>query len=900
MVHKIDFEKFKDKYPVIFKNFFLKYFCILGLFSIYSFIKLLLIPADPKNAILWGFSLNRLFFLALFLFITIVCFILMIYARNTGSYIERNIKEVNIKLIFSLSSAAFIFSLLFLLTPFYRFFQFSSYAERLQPAILWLLVASGLLLIPLILIWVGWDERAFLNSIRSNKSTLLTLLLILAFIFFVFGFVCISRIGLVPDDLFWNENGIPILITQVLLSIVISIMFGKLANNLNTTNTRKAGFHPKNVFCADFLLFILIWVCTVCIWLPTPASKSYFAPGPYPPSNVMYPFSDAALYDVSAETALIGQGFANYGKVAKPLLTFFLFILHFIGGGDFGIITSIQVVIFATIPPLLFLFGKEISNRYVGLLAAFLFIFLERNAYIASLWLSTSHSKLIMSEIPLMFLFILFTYFMLKALKSSQETDINRNIVISGGLLGFTTLIRHNSWFVLAVAFFVFLIAYYRQLKRFFIILLLFFLGFTSSILPWEVRSAEMGLPFIISTILNSTQFQLRYDYSPQTDNTGQMQTTSGNSVLNSSLNTDSDSDDLTTQTKINNENPSNHSFIPEFIPAHFIHNIITSLAILPHSLQFHDLKHSAIESQTLFTLSTNNDKSQAIPIIFLWINLLILSIGLIFAWKKWGIGGLFPALLFVTYALALALARTSGGRYIVPIEWVILVYYAIGLITTINWTLSLFHYSLIPEQASHDTEVKTNHVVETKKHKRKILQYPAYILLFLLLGSAIPLAERIMPVKYSISDKNEILQMIDGISDSDLEAYSIQEIRQFVLSENSVAVYGRGLFPRFYQAGEGETKTFMAEKDYSRLTFLIISPQTGLPQYLFKGLSGVNLPLTAQNIFFPNESDVIVVGCPTDEEYIDAALVVVIDLDGVFHSYTRYPSSELTCPFKQ
>jgi len=68
------------------------------------------------------------------------------------------------------------------------------------------------------------------------------------------------------------------------------------------------------------------------LWIYLPAHSNYFAPGPYPPSFQAYPFSDAEIYDLGAQYALIGQRLNNFGYVDKPLYTFLLFLFHSVAG----------------------------------------------------------------------------------------------------------------------------------------------------------------------------------------------------------------------------------------------------------------------------------------------------------------------------------------------------------------------------------------------------------------------------------------------------------------------------------------------------------------------------------------------------------------------------------------
>jgi hypothetical protein len=66
-------------------------------------------------------------------------------------------------------------------------------------------------------------------------------------------------------------------------------------------------------------------------------------------------------------------------------------------------------------------------------------------------------------------------------------------------------------------------------------------------------------------------------------------------------------------------------------------------------------------------------------------VNLALLAIGLAWSWRRFRLAGLVPALVFLGYDLSLAVGATSGGRYVVPINWVAYFYYMLGWIAVID-----------------------------------------------------------------------------------------------------------------------------------------------------------------------------------------------------------------------
>ena len=60
-------------------------------------------------------------------------------------------------------------------------------------------------------------------------------------------------------------------------------------------------------------------------------------------------------------------------------------------------------------------------------------------------------------------------------------------------------------------------------------------------------------------------------------------------------------------------------------------------------------------------------------------LNLILLAVGMAWCWHRFSWAGAVPAVLFLGYDLGLAAATTSGGRYIVPVNWVAHFYLAAG-----------------------------------------------------------------------------------------------------------------------------------------------------------------------------------------------------------------------------
>ena len=61
-------------------------------------------------------------------------------------------------------------------------------------------------------------------------------------------------------------------------------------------------------------------------------------------------------------------------------------------------------------------------------------------------------------------------------------------------------------------------------------------------------------------------------------------------------------------------------------------------------------------------------------------------GLGIASAWHSSRLAGLVPLTFLIAYDLSNALARTSGSRYLVPTDWVLLFYFALGIIQICRW----------------------------------------------------------------------------------------------------------------------------------------------------------------------------------------------------------------------
>ncbi len=282
---------------------------------------------------------------------------------------------------------------------------------------------------------------------------------------------------------------------------------------------------------------------------------------------------------------------------------------------------------------------------------------------------------------------------------------------------------------------------------------------------------------------------------------------------------------------------------------------------------------------------------------IFLAINLLLLSLGFGSVWKRLGLISLVPLAVFLFYNLANAFARTSGGRYIVPVDWVVYFYYAVGLVTIIRFCISMLGFQ------------PGNFFTTTRNYNQTKVDRNFYwgktgltILPFFLIVAVLPIIEFTSPGKAQPKTTDSLVQQLDEVTFFDTTGLSRLELEEFLNKSDSILISGNGLYPRYYPYEEGEplysgTTTVYSTRDYPRLVFTLLLPNTH---------RSVLLPIDESRLHFPDAAEVIVGGCQVGDSkkstsylnYIDAAFIVILDKTETI--YLRVPNAPLNCPIPE
>jgi hypothetical protein len=257
-----------------------------------------------------------------------------------------------------------------------------------------------------------------------------------------------------------------------------------------------------------------------------------------------------------------------------------------------------------------------------------------------------------------------------------------------------------------------------------------------------------------------------------------------------------------------------------------------------------------------------------------------LIAVGLASAWRKTGWAGVMPLILFLFYALALAMARTSGGRYIVAINWVVILYWAAGISQVAVW-LSGRHKDERQATRKDEISIPTNPTGT---------QWLALLVSLLVIASAPVWIGWLFPTQLQPIDPRFAHERMAQVLQSADYQYSSDEVGAFLADyQISVMRAGKLLYPRYYPAGEGggHQDGVYRPLGYNRLVFQV----AGIDDY-----SAAILPITLEDgTEIPQLADVLYIGCrqPNGE---DILMAVLIGQDDYSLSMVSNSLHELTC----
>jgi hypothetical protein len=871
----------ESQFPKWLFLFFSVCICWLGLFWLIS------TKSENDTALLFGLSLLRIAISVAVILISFV-FISLFFPQSQSlpklSAIQQHLFDKNPKAgIIILRLSICYLALGFLLYPSTQLAVFSSAFERIKPVVFIVFGLSASYLVWGLINRYHFSMNTMGKYIREKKPQYISTGLVIGTLIILWIVIYFTKLGIQPD-LFWKVAGVP------LLSFQLYLITGYLLFFIITSKyiLRPILQNPKiNPIVVDIIVFFIIWLIASAIWISTPQGRSVFAPGPYPPTTVLYPHSDAAVHDSGGEMITIGLPLNFGGFTDKPAYMFFLGLLHLLFGDDQNHIVIAQTILLALFPAVLYLLGKELYDRNLGIFIGLMNIARAGNAITAVTQITTTSVKELMSEMPLALALALLCLFILKYIKHK-----NRDVypICIGGVFGISILIRPHPLLFTPFLVVIFILVQRKNIRTLFKQLMFFLLPVLLVIVPISISNIQNGrtpdsLEKIFSVLSQRADISTPITDSDLTDNTAPLPT----------IGTQPGTSTPEFQTPQPSAVVPGNGSAPKTQPihaisnkaarlfSHFLHNELTIVLSLPTSFIFNNLDKSINVPFWNETPAWDGRLSFAQGIA-IFLNLVIISFGIAKYLVTRQLAGLIPLLLQFTINFSNSVARSSGGRFLVPVDWIIYIYYGVGLFEIFILLLSSLKEMINSIQYENVLQIPSRQAPNTEEMNRKIV-WPAQAVLlsfFLIFGLALAYSHLVIPNKYPA--RYDPIRILKERNAYNVVSGTIGGFEDVVKHLNVTTIYGKALYPRYYRANQGEPSRNSELKvmPYSRLTYEVIGPE---------GIIFVTLPTTAKGKKLIHGDTVLVYGCKTDDHTLDAIYLVIFgEKENTFYLRSENP----------
>lgn len=573
------------------------------------------------------------------------------------------------------------------------FGRFAGYYQWLRPFI----AVVGLLALQALVLYLTATTR--INRLKDAFSLFKSRIFLIVFLsaLLVFLLAYVTSFGLISDTPLWNVPGIPVSGTQMfyIVFIVTGIfLFFCRFPKLTTVLKRKE---------IQIGILVIVFLTTLLVWGTTPLPGDSLSVAPSLANPEPYPRRDARIHDLGALSILYGEGINFRGYTDKPLYMVLLAIFHLIAGYDYGLLVWVQIAFLSLIPVLVYLLGKHFHSPLFGLLMAAMVIVQHRNAIVLARMISSVNVKVLATETLVFMGIVLLT---LVLFKWDNQKD-KETLLLAGGVVGALSLVRLNP--LLFYPFIGLIIVLYYRKRRKLIIprLLIFSAGFLIIFSPWVISGVNpSGTPFLIQKLQDVLQNRIapvihvpiheekQIIYQTKDDNYFVLYDVNERFSTRFPTNTTAGPRKILgmRQNLVTGDESENGNFLNylKITGSHFIHNYIASVMALPDTLSRSGIKVLAQRDYWADSQIWNGRLSSGL-LRFIVINLILVSIGTAFSWKKHRWRGLIPLVIFLVYDLAISISLTSGGRYIVPIIWILFFYYGMAFVFIVDFLIKVF-----------------------------------------------------------------------------------------------------------------------------------------------------------------------------------------------------------------
>jgi 4-amino-4-deoxy-L-arabinose transferase-like glycosyltransferase len=589
----------------------------------------------------------------------------------------------------------------------------------------------------------------------------------------------------------------------------------------------------------DVLICVLIWAVTSVFWLSNPVIPNASALAPHEPNFEIYPFIDSQTYDQMAQSILIGDHFGREQIPQRPLYIGFLVLGHMLVGQDYTAMIFFQTLVFAFFPVLLFLLGRDLFGRPLGISVAVLAVLRDYTSNIVSPFTGNlSYSKLFLSEIPTAMFLILFLIIAVRWIKSGFPPYLT---VPLGGVLGLAMLIRTQVIVVVPVIVLVSILSQRmktRTIVKGTILMLLFAMIVIG---PWLWRNWKITGDLIFDNPESQTMnLALRY---------GRLNGIEDQPVRLPGETSAEFSDRLKEIAR--DAILSNPAGAAWALANSFINHGVNNILLFPLRDEIDHFGELAFPADAFWEKWEGEPTASQSVVLAFYIFLFTLGVAVAWLHGRWL--GLLPLGLNLAYNLWTSIALLSGQRFMLAMDWSIYFYYMIGIVALIAGVL------FIPRATRAFVIEWINNNLHSSFLPARSVKWPPVLLaagLFFGVGLSLPVVENVIPQRYPPLPQG---QLIASLMDSPaLEESSINPacFKKLAAEDLLHIEQGRALYPRYYLAGDGEDFTDTPGyrvANVGRLVFDMIGQKN----------QRIILPMGSSPEFFPHASDVALVYGP-------------------------------------
>lgn len=622
----------------------------------------------------------------------------------------------------------------------------------------------------------------------------------------VFGVAYLSGFGLVSDTPLWNVPGIPISGIQMFFAVIIFVLLTYIEQT--SPKFRSLLLNPR----VQTVLLLIIFFGTVIVWGLTPLNGDSLSLTTSNNNPEPYPLRDAKVHDLGALSILYGEGIFFKGYTDKPLYMVIVSIYHLIAGYDYHLIQWAQIVFLSIIPIFAFLLSTRYHSPLFGLLTVFMIVTQQQNAIALSRIISSVNVKILATETTVLLGIVMLTFILFKW----NNENSNNTLLIGGGIVACLSLIRLNP--LLLLPYLALLVAFYyrKQKKEILPGLMYLMVGFFIIFIPWTITGvSQSGKSFLYLKVKDILENRVDPLIISPTNNSVIIATPSSADIQLTSYRTQSlvaqsnhnqDQSQMINQpheqVHIENSVVSGNSFTQYFtlMTSHYVHNIITSIMPLPDILT-HDPISKIAKRNYWSDEMIWDGKLRGALIRFIVINIGLISLGVSYGWKKHRWRGLIPLSIFLVYNFAISVSLTSGGRYIVPIIWIVFFYYGMGFAFLADSIIRL----LLPDK-SWDREKEQ--LPKTIVNKKKPLPV---IIILVFVALLIPVSNLLVPslVRQNPAEKAALVFITSGMEQT---------------SSNNLQ-YGTVLYPIYESGSDLVEFDFYSGREVKRIA-IVLTPE--------------------------------------------------------------------------